>query len=258
MATKKVNPSKLRALIGNEAADKIGTYQESTGGGTPIPKGEKLKDHPEAKRVQQPRDEDGKFTYNAVNNKTLKHHPSRGTTMLPFLKHVNFDYLTKHGKETAINDENRYVVVYNGTKEELNEFFKNYTGNRGEWDEDATKKKGRASKEEKEAVEEKHEGLISNRKRRPKEGTVRKKQKPETPVNTNGGDKPKPKPETPVNKTPEKANTVTKTKIQVAEENKELISELSKIFGITPLEATKIVAAGKVKSVDDFKKILGE
>lgn len=150
---KRVSPSKIRAVLGDKVADKIGNYDEATGGGTPIPKGEKLKDHPEIHRVQQPRDEEGKFTYNAVNNKPLKY-PSRGETIPPFLKDVNLDNLVKKGKVTIIHNGNRYTTILDGDVEAFIRSFQVYDKNKGfgEWSKELTKKRGRVSKEEKAAI----------------------------------------------------------------------------------------------------------
>ena len=150
---KKVSPSKIRAVLGDKVADKIGTYDESTGGGTPIPKGEKLKDHPEAKRVQQPRDEEGKFTYNAVNNKPLKY-PSRGETIPPFLKDVNLDKFAVKGKVTVIHNGNRYTTILDGDVEAFIRNFQVYDKEKGfgEWSKEISRKRGRANKAEKDAI----------------------------------------------------------------------------------------------------------
>lgn len=80
-----------KGILG-EAYKKIGSYKEATGGGTPLEKGEKLEDHPEAHRVKQPRDEEGKFTYNSVNGKELEYGPSRGTTVPPFLRGIKLTF----------------------------------------------------------------------------------------------------------------------------------------------------------------------
>jgi len=82
----------------------LGTFKESTGGGTPIPKGETLAEHPEAHRVQQPRDENGQFTYNAANKKTLKYGPSRGKTIPPYLRIKN----------SAIEEKDQTRIVKDG------------------------------------------------------------------------------------------------------------------------------------------------
>lgn len=115
MATTKVNkPSGLEAIIGKKAYDKMGNYKEATGGGTPIPKGEKLKDHPEAKRVKQPRDDDGRFTYNAVNFKELKTKDSRGITVPPFLRGVKINFAKKGDKNYIWQNGKRYEIDLNG------------------------------------------------------------------------------------------------------------------------------------------------
>lgn len=91
-----------KAYVKDKAKENgFGEYSEDTGGGTPMGKGQKLsaggrgtwEDNYDKKphRVSgQPRTEDGKFTYNAVNGKPLKaiskvggH--SRGTTVSPLL-----------------------------------------------------------------------------------------------------------------------------------------------------------------------------
>ncbi len=104
--------------------DSFGNYQESTGGGTPLDKGEKLKDHPEAKRVMQPRDKEGKFTYNSVNGKTLAYGPSRGTTIPPFLRGSNaklvqqgtiFNEMSEDKQKVA----QQWMATIGMTKEEL-------------------------------------------------------------------------------------------------------------------------------------------
>lgn len=77
-----------------EGAGAIGTYKENTGGGEPIDGGGRgqweRNDYKEKRVPDQPRTNDGKFTYNAVNNKPLKeisksHGKSRGTTVPPTL-----------------------------------------------------------------------------------------------------------------------------------------------------------------------------
>ena len=103
-------PSGLEAVIGKEAYDKMGHYKEATGGGEPIPAGEKLKDHPEIHRVKQPRDEDGRFTYNAVNFKTLSTDTSRGKTVPPFLRGVKINFASKGRNDVWWNNDKRYIV----------------------------------------------------------------------------------------------------------------------------------------------------
>lgn len=157
----------LRKLIGNERANKMGNYTESTGGGTPIPKGEKLKDHPEAKRVQQPRDDEGKFTYNAVNFKDLKYGPSRGETIPPFLRGVEFVYAQKNANGKIITDGSRYNVSnLDMDGGELIDNFKEYKsaegGFKGINNARFEKGKGRWSKADKERKEDGTPGYSGN------------------------------------------------------------------------------------------------
>lgn len=161
--TKKLKPGVIEAVIGKEAADKIGTYKESTGGGTPLAKGEKLKDHPEARRVQQPRDEEGKFTYNAVNRKPLKDGPSRGTTLPPFLKgNVKMKDVIDE-KDVTIYNGKTYFASIKMTKEELIESCREYIEGKGFKnieDKKAESKKGAKSSIEKAKIASKQEGLL--------------------------------------------------------------------------------------------------
>ncbi len=159
MSKEAASSGNLRKLIGNERANKMGNYTESTGGGTPIPKGEKLKDHPEAKRVKQPRDDEGKFTYNAVNFKDLKYGPSRGKTIPPFLRGVEFIYAQKSANGKIITDGSRYNVSnLNMDGGELIDTFKEYKSAEGGFKEINNarfeKGKGRWSKADKERKEQ--------------------------------------------------------------------------------------------------------
>lgn len=158
---KKISSTFMRTLIGDKNEQKIGNYMESTGGGTPLKKGEKLKDHPEAKRVQQPRDEDGKFTYNAVNRKPLKYGPSRGTTIVPFLKGVKIKYAIKKGDKINYNGMIYLAGMDIGMEEILN-LFKEYKedGGFGVLESGVSKKVGRRSNKEKEAIAKDEQGLI--------------------------------------------------------------------------------------------------
>lgn len=155
-------PSKLRAILGDTVADQIGKFSESTGGGTPIPKNEKLKDHPEAKRVQQPRDEDGQFTYNAVNNIPLKY-PSRGETIPPLLKNFNFDAVMQEGKITTIYNGKRYQFHFDGDLDKFIRTFQQYNGKdgiEGLEKEKVDTKKGRMSKVEKQMIQSGKDGIV--------------------------------------------------------------------------------------------------
>lgn len=145
-----------KGILG-EASKKIGTYQESTGGGTPLAKGEKLKDHPEAKRVKQPRDDDGKFTYNSVNGKELKYGPSRGVTVPPFLRDVKLTFCQK-GTKLKIDGPDGIkikIMTIDMTKDEIIEACKEYLddekGFLGMGEGSSITKKGRKSEAEKKA-----------------------------------------------------------------------------------------------------------
>lgn len=127
----------------NAGRTKIGDYKESTGGGTPMQKGDKIdyvadnpqeaesykKDHPSAiVRVQQPRDEDGQFTYNSVNKRGLKYGPSRGKTVPPFLRGMEVAFAQKSGEGSLILDGKRYKPPVSFTsKEELTQMFVEYS-----------------------------------------------------------------------------------------------------------------------------------
>lgn len=150
------------AIIGKDRLDKIGTYTESTGGGTPLPKGEKLKDHPEAKRVQQPRDAEGKFTYNAVNAKPLKDGPSRGKTVPPFLRGVEMVWAV-NAKTAIVYEGTVYIAGRDITAKEFADMFKEYKKDKGFGDimKDISAKKGRHSKLEKTFLESGKTGTVA-------------------------------------------------------------------------------------------------
>ena len=158
---KKVNLAK--AIAGDENINKIGTYKESTGGGTPIPAGEKLKDHPEAKRVKQPRDEEGKFTYNSANAKPLKYGPSRGVTIPPFLRGVRLTFAIK--KDTVINYNGlTHLAGIDMTASQFINLFKEYDQEKGFGvlsQESVTRKKGRKSKREQDFINRDDQGIIN-------------------------------------------------------------------------------------------------
>ena len=137
-----------------EASEKIGNYQESTGGGTPLEKGEKLKDHPEARRVMQPRDENGQFTYNSANGKGLKYGPSRGTTVPPFLRGIKLTYC-QPGTKLKIDGQDGIkikIMTIDMTVEEMVNACKYYIeseeGFAGMGEGSSITKKGRKSKDE--------------------------------------------------------------------------------------------------------------
>ena len=169
----KDKPSKFEALVGKEASDKLGTYKMSTGGGTPLAKGQKLKDHPEAHRVQQPRDEDGQFTYNSANKIPLKYGPSRGTTTPPFLRGVKLTFAKKNDSKNvkSVFGDNVYKFEFSMTKEEFLESCKEYLyvkdkdGNVVEAGfkdlmDKVNKKKGKKSNLEKEMINKGQQGVV--------------------------------------------------------------------------------------------------
>lgn len=136
---------------------KIGTYTESTGGGTPLKKGEKLKDHPEAHRVQQPRDEEGKFTYNSANAKELKYGPSRGTTVPPFLQNIKMTYAVKVGDRIVSEQGGKkhvYLSNLNFDADSLVKAFQRYDLQKGfgDFSKEIKQKKGALSNAEKAAT----------------------------------------------------------------------------------------------------------
>ena len=122
---------------------KIGDYQEAAGGGTPMKKGQKVsyvadtveeahqyrKDHPGAiVRVNQPRDEEGHFTYNSANERELEYGPSRGKTIPPFLKDMEISFAKKSGRGSIVMDGKRYkpLVAFKSAAE-LVQMFKEYS-----------------------------------------------------------------------------------------------------------------------------------
>ena len=145
-----------KGILG-ENSQKIGSYTESTGGGTPLAKGEKLKDHPEAKRVQQPRDEDGQFTYNSVNGHGLKYGPSRGTTVPPFLRGMKLTFCEPGTKLKIDGDDGieiRLMTIKMSVAEivaSCKHYIESEEGFAGMGEGSSIKKMGRKSAEEKEA-----------------------------------------------------------------------------------------------------------
>lgn len=151
---RKVNLNDTSKGTLGENSKKLGHYSESTGGGTPLKKGEKLKDHPEAKRVQQPRDEDGQFTYNSVNGLKLEYGPSRGTTVPPFLRGIKLTFF-EPGTKLKIDGPDGIKVklmTIDMTVDEIVNACKSYIeseeGFAGMGEGSSITKKGRKSKEE--------------------------------------------------------------------------------------------------------------
>lgn len=109
----------------------IGEYGEAAGGGTPAKPGQRgrgsmggdfevvnskkeadeiRKDDPDAIiRYNQPRDENGQFTYNSANGKGLSTKNSRGHTKPPFLAGVDLTFIKK-GSTFKYTNENGDMV----------------------------------------------------------------------------------------------------------------------------------------------------
>ncbi|MBR3208888.1 MAG: hypothetical protein IKF82_01325 [Bacilli bacterium] len=156
MAVKLNDTSK--GILG-KASEKIGSYSEAPGGGTPLAKGEKApsKEWVDAHRKMQPRDEDGQFTYNSANGKGLKYGPSRGTTVPPFLKGIKLTYCAPGTKLKIEGDGGIKVKIMtiDMSVEEIVSSCKSYIeseeGFAGMGKGSSIDKMGRKSKAEKEA-----------------------------------------------------------------------------------------------------------
>ena len=176
-AFKGANKVKLdRAIMGDQNFNTIGTYQESTGGGTPLKKGEKLKDHPEAHRVQQPRDENGQFTYNAANAKPLKYGPSRGETIPPYLRNVDLTAIVKKTNAVVYNGLTYLAGIKMSAQTILNKFKEWNNGGFGSLNRDVDRKKGRKTDLEKQAISQGKQGIAATKEQKtettPKGGLI--------------------------------------------------------------------------------------
>ena len=163
---KKKNPSLLDAtqVKNTGKATAIGTYLEAPGGGTPLGKGEKApggKNGPwvRANRRMQPRDAEGKFTYNSANNKTLKYGPSRGWTVPPFLLGSRCLYAIKKKSSVATGGK----VYWAGVDMSIEEFVEECKEYRPESDirQSMKGKPGGGSKTEKTEAKSGARGFIS-------------------------------------------------------------------------------------------------
>ena len=127
----------------------FGEYGEAPGGGTPVsgggrgamnknfvvaespddPIAKQAKNNGQAVRYNQPRDEDGKFTYNSVNGKELSTEQSRGTTPVPFLDGVDLTFF----EEGAIikMPDGRTIICESMTKEQVMEACKKFSKTEG-------------------------------------------------------------------------------------------------------------------------------
>lgn len=88
MAKTKQNVAATKSKIEDTKGGNFGGYHEDHGGGTPVNgggRGEWTRRGRPGHRVEQPRTDDGKFTYNSANGKGLSSGPSRGKTVNPVL-----------------------------------------------------------------------------------------------------------------------------------------------------------------------------
>lgn len=156
--------SEKKGLLTSKGENKIGTFKESYGGGTPLDRGEKApnKEWVKAHRVKQPRDAEGKFTYNSANAKELKYGPSRGITTPPFLLGLKMPNVIKKGTATVI-DGKTYVIQSDMTLDEFIEKCKDKLDMDKFAEEIIGRKKGRKSEAEKEQMEKGEEGLVKKK-----------------------------------------------------------------------------------------------
>lgn len=133
---------------GGSTSGNVGEYTEAPGGGTPKqdgggrgamnkefvvadspddPKAKAAKAKGEAVRYNQPRTEDGQFTYNSANAKGLSTKKSRGKTKPPFLKGVDLTFF-EEGAVFKLDDTNltRMMAAVTLTPSEIVEACKVY------------------------------------------------------------------------------------------------------------------------------------
>lgn len=249
---KQANFEKVRRAFGDEVADKLGNFQEAPGGGKPLGKGEKApsKDWVRKNRKMQPRDDEGKFTYNAVNLKPLKYGPSRGTTVPPIVKADIFEKIFNKKETTVVNENNRQKIVTRMGVEDFVDAFRQYNEKYG-FGFDSKTKTGRWSKEEKTGQElSKKLGKPVTVNKEKKEKRLKKKEtiSKESPKVEDGNPKP-------TQENPENLKNPVSLK-QTAEQNKELIGQMVEL-GVSPADAAKIVATGKVQNIEQFKQMMG-
>lgn len=279
--TDKVNKkTTLRDIFDKYQKSREGNFLESTGGGTPIPADEKLANHPEIKpkRVQQPRDEDGQFTYNAVNNIPLKY-PSRGVTIPPLLRGIKINFVTK-SKTALVIGGLTYVAGIDFSADDLAKALYNFeiTPNGKIVFNDLPeailkRKKGRKSQAEKDMISQGEEGYVepdhtftTPRQRRadsPLEAVGVAKgggsldriftSKPKPPVPPQGGGGGKTNVSQP--KTPKIDTSLAKS--NPVEFGKKYQKEINNIKKLDPkISESKIInafASGKVESFDDLE-----
>ena len=156
----------LEDLTGKKQSQ-IGSYTEAPGGGTPLARGTKapsdewVREH----RQMQPRDPNtGQFEYNNANAKGTKY-PSRGTKIPMFIKGGDFDKIfdkVSQAEHNIITDEGKTAIArLDMTKGEFMEAIKNASEKLGlttRWN--VQEKKGRHTKEEKEALDNGVKGKV--------------------------------------------------------------------------------------------------
>lgn len=152
-----------------DKSNTVGEYTELPGGGTPIEAGKRapsdawVAEH----RKLQPRDGEGKFTYNSANRKKLEYGPSRGTTVPPFLEGINLTYAIKSKSPLIIGGKNgidpqRLVARRDLDIDSFMDIFKEYDVEKGSFKGFTNafeKKKGRQSKVEKQMLSGKKTGV---------------------------------------------------------------------------------------------------
>lgn len=168
-ATTGKGPRSGKGRTDHEYNQTEGEYLEAPGGGTPMDKGEtyieaenpdaaaelRKKDPSTPVRVMQPRDEEGRFTYNSANRRPLKYGPTRGTTIPPFLKNVKITYADK-GKGGFVQGGKVYKMPDMSAEDFIKaaqEYVKEGNSQFGKLSEKAEAKRGRRSKAEQEAKE---------------------------------------------------------------------------------------------------------
>lgn len=169
----------VEKIFGKKQAKSIGTYSEAPGGGTAVDGGGRgamkknfkvvnskeeadaiREENPKAViRYNQPRDEDGRFTYNSANGKELVEGPSRGVTVPPFLRGAKMVFATK--KKGIVSGGTTWNFNIDMTAGELASKFKDILGAKKAAD-SVERKKGRKSNAEKQAIKKKDEGFVKS------------------------------------------------------------------------------------------------
>lgn len=165
-------------IFGKKQAQRIGTYHEAPGGGTAVDGGGRgamkknfkvvnskeeadaiREENPKAViRYNQPRDEDGRFTYNSANAKELVEGPSRGYTVPPFLRGAKIVYAIK--KNTAVvYDKTTWGFKIQMEPADLVRKFQDILGAKSAADL-VERKKGRKSNAEKETIKKNQAGFV--------------------------------------------------------------------------------------------------